>query len=116
MRKLALFCAAFAGAIFAAQYLLPESLLLWAAGGCAVLGALWTLSLKGETRRRVGICALGLTLALCYDWVYRTQLIAPTAAMADATEHLTVELCDYAEETEFGARAEVRILDIDDRW
>ncbi len=112
MRRLATFCFAFAAGVFAAQYLLPQGrLLLWAAGGCAALGALWAWSLHGDGRRRAALIGLGLALALCWDWAYVRLVFAPYETMADTQRELTLELADYPTETDYGCRAEVRILE-----
>ena len=111
MRRLATFCFAFAAGVFAAQYLLPVRLLLCAAAGCAVLGALWALVLRDDWRRRAALIGLGLSLALAYDWAFDRLVLAPYEALAGSEETLTVELADYPSATEYGSRAEARVLD-----
>ncbi len=110
MRRLATFCFAFAAGVFAAQYLLPHWLLLYAAGGCALLGALWAWSLRGDGRRRAAIVGAALALALVWDWAYVRFVFAPFEAMAGTQQELSLELADYPAETDYGCRAEVRIL------
>ncbi len=110
MRILATFCFAFAAGIFSAQYLLPLRLLLFAAAGCAVLGVLWALALRENRRRRALLIGFGLAAALCYDLAYARLVWEPWEALAGTTETLALELTDYPVATEYGSRAEVRIL------
>ena len=109
MRRLANFCFAFAGGVFAAQYLLPDWLLLYAAAGCAVLGALWAWSTHGDNRRRAAIIGGALALALCWDWVYVRLVQSPFEALAGSQQVLTMEVADYPSATDYGSRIEVRI-------
>ncbi len=110
MRRLATFCFAFAAGVFAAQYLLPQRLLPYAAAGCVVLGALWAWTLRGDNRRRAAIAGLGLALALCWDWAYVRLTLEPFETLAGTTQTLTVELADYPTASEYGSRAEVRVI------
>ena len=111
MRRLANFCFAFAAGVFAAQYLLPDWLLLYAAAGCALLGALWALSLHGGWRRRAVLVGLGLALALCWDRAYVRLVQEPYETMVGSQQVLTMEAADYPSATDYGCRVEVRILD-----
>ena len=111
MRVLATFCFAFAAGVFAAQYLLPAWLLPYAAAGAAVLGALWALALWRDWRRRALLIAAGLSLALLYGYAYVRVVQEPFEALVGSTGTLTLELVDYPAATDYGSRAEVRILD-----
>ena len=110
MRVLATFCFAFAAGVFGAQYLLPAWLLPYAAAGFAVLGALWAAALWKNWRRRVLLVAAGLSLALLYDYACVRIVQQPFEALFGATETLTLELAGYPTATDYGSRAEVRIL------
>lgn len=110
MRRLATVCAAFAVGIFAAQYALTQGLLLYAAGGFAVLGALSAALLRGGQRTRAVLVALGLALALLYDWAYIRGVQAPFEALSGSSGTMTLEAADYPTATEYGCRVEVRIL------
>ena len=111
MRILATFCFAFAAGVFGAQYLLPAWLLPYAAAGFALLGALWAAALWKDWRRRALLIAAGLSLALLYDYVCVRVVQEPFEALFGATETLTLELADYPSATDYGSRAEVRVLD-----
>ena len=111
MRRLACFCFSFAAGVFAAQYLLPLRLLPYAAAGCALLGLLWALLLRGDGRRRAALIGAGLALALCWDLAYVRLVQLPYEAMSGTTQELTMEAADYPSPTEYGCRIEVRILD-----
>jgi len=110
MRKLAVFCFAFAFGVFLAQYLLPLSALPYLAGAFALLGALALLLPKrGNLRLRAVLCALGLALAFAWDWAYTACVQAPMEALAGTTAERTLTLTDFPTATERGARVEVRV-------
>lgn len=111
MRTLATFCAAFAAGIFAAQYVLPPEWLLPLAAGSGVLASVCALLLKGKVRKRSVLVAAGLAAALVYNAAYASLVQAPNQMLAGGTETLKLELCDYAVPTDYGAKAEVRILE-----
>lgn len=110
MRRLATFCFAFAAGVFAAQYWLPTWLLLYAAAGCAVLGALWAWSLHDDWRRRALLVGLGLALALCWDWAYVRIVQEPFEALVGTADTLELEVLDYPSPTDYGSRVEVRVV------
>ena len=108
-RPLFCFCAAFALGCIASQYFLAPALWLPAAGIVLVLGALGLL-LRGPMRRRVLLCALGMAFAFGWNAAYTRFIAAPNEALIGATEDVELELCSYAVETNYGAKATVRIL------
>ena len=109
-RPLFCVCAAFALGCAAAQYLLAPALWLTAAGCMLALGALGLL-LHGEMRRRVLLCALGAAFAFGWSAAYAHFIAAPNEALIGQTDDVELELCTYAVETNYGAKATVRILD-----
>ena len=108
-RPLFCFCAAFALGCIASQYFLVPALWLPAAGIVLVLGALGLL-LRCPMRRRVLLCALGMAFAFGWNAAYARFIAAPNEALVGATEDVELELCSYAVETNYGAKATVRIL------
>lgn len=108
-RPLFCFCAAFALGCIASQYFLTPALWLPAAGIVLVLGALGLL-LRGPMRRRVLLCALSMAFAFGWNAAYARFIAAPNEALIGATEDVELELCSYAVETNYGAKATVRIL------
>ena len=109
MRKLATFAGAFAAGVFLAQYLLPYGRLLPCAFGCLGAGVC-ALFLGERWRRRVLLAAVGLSLALGYDWLYVRQVQAPMEALADTEQTaVTMTLQDYPVSTGYGAKATVRL-------
>ena len=108
-RPLFCFCAAFALGCIASQYFLVPALWLPAAGIVLVLGALGLL-LRGPMRRRVLLCALGMAFAFGWNAAYTRFIAAPNEALIGAAEDVELELCSYAVETNYGAKATVRIL------
>ena len=111
MRTLATFCFAFAAGIFAAQYILPSAWLLPSAAGFGVLFAVCLLALHGKARRRFALITAALALSLVYNAAYVSFVQKPNQALAGNMETLTLEICDYAVPTDYGAKVEVRILD-----
>lgn len=108
-RPLFCFCAAFALGCIASQYFLAPALWLPAAGIVLALGALGLL-LRGPMRRRVLLCALGMAFAFGWNAAYARFIAAPNEALIGAAEDVELELCSYAVETNYGAKATVRIL------
>ena len=112
MRILATFCFAFAAGIFAAQYVLPSAWLMPLAALFGVLFALCLLILRGsKARRRFALITAALALSLVYNTAYVSLVQKPHQALAGSMETLTLEVCDYAVPTDYGAKVEVRILD-----
>ena len=109
MRILATFASTFALGIFLAQYLLPAS---WLLPGClafAALTAAFCLWLKGERRLRLVLLSAGLALALGYNALYVRTVQQPMLALAGSSRTVSMTLCDYPVETDWGARVTVRI-------
>lgn len=106
MRILATFALAFSAGIFLSVYFLDPGILL---PGCLIcmLAALMFRMIRGDARLVLG--ALGLCTALGYHAFYLSAVYQPMLAMAGTEQTLTMTLCDYAEETSWGARVNVRI-------
>lgn len=111
MRKLATFCFAFSAGIFAAQYLLPQAWLLPLAAAFGVLLPVVWFVLKDRKRLRALLIVAALAVSFLYNAAYAALVQAPNQALSGTVETVTLELCDYAQETEKGAKAEVRILE-----
>ena len=111
MRTLATFCFAFAAGIFAAQYVLPSAWLVPLAVGFGALFAACLLVLRGKVRRRFALITAALALSLVYNAAYAALVQKPNQALAGSMETLTLEVCDFAVPTDYGAKVEVRILE-----
>ena len=107
-----LFRSLFAGGcslgVFLAQYLLRDGWILLGAGLALGLGFLSVL-LPWEWRRRGVILCAALSLGLGWSWLYARQVQRPAQALAGQRSDFSATLCGYASETDFGARAEVRL-------
>ena len=110
MRKLMWFALAFAGGTGLCQYLLPAAWRAWA-GAAALLLGLGLSSLWREKRRIVRLLAFGLAAGILWFAAYSALFLAPAEARVGAEETVTVELADWPEETDYGARATVRLID-----
>ena len=108
MRRLAVFAGGFSLGVFLAQYLLRDGWILLGAGTALALGVL-ALALPWEWRRRGVALFAALSLGLGWSWLYARQVQRPAQAMAGRTETITATLCGYAAESDFGARATVRL-------
>ena len=115
MRKLVYFTLAFVAGVLLCQYLLPP---LWrlAPGGIAVLALLLWPALRRKRERRLRwlpLAAAGLLLGLGWFTGYEALFLAPAERLLGTEDTVTVELVDYARETDYGAKATVRVLDRD---
>lgn len=108
MRRLAVFAGGFSLGVFLAQYLLRGGWALAGAGLALALGFLST-RLPWEWRRRGVVLCAALALGLGWSWLYARQVQGPAQTLAERTETAAATLCGYAEETDFGARAAVRL-------
>ena len=105
MRRLAIFSLAFAGATACAQYLLPLSLLPWAAGGFG-LALLLCLLLRGDCRTRCCLLAAGLTAGFLYNFAFLAPIRRSAEAWSGEAVAVEAEVSDYAEYT--GTRWRIR--------
>ena len=108
MRRLAVFAGGFSLGVFLAQYLLRDGWILLGAGLSLALGVL-SAFLPWEWRRRGVILWTALSLGLGWSWLYARQVQRPAQVLAERTVDFTASLCGYAMETDFGARATVRL-------
>lgn len=108
MRRLAAFAGGFSLGVFLAQYLLRGSGALLGAGVSLALGVL-SLALPWDWRRRSVVLFAALALGLGWSWLYARQVQRPAQALAGRTETVCATLCGYAAESDFGARAAVRL-------
>ena len=102
MRKLCSFAIPCAAAIFAAVYLLPETLLLPAAGICT-LAALLGLLLRGDPRLRAVLLTLGLAAGFLWTAGYDLIFYAPARWLAGTEGTFTATVTDYPAPTRYGS-------------
>lgn len=108
MRRLAVFAGAFSLGIFLAQYLLRPEWQLIAALAFLALG--WaSFALPWDLHRRSVVVCAALALALGWNWLYIRQVQRPMEALAGTEGTAVMTLLDYAEETDYGARAAVKL-------
>ncbi|MBO5340621.1 MAG: DNA internalization-related competence protein ComEC/Rec2 [Oscillospiraceae bacterium] len=106
MRKLAIFSAGYALAVFGATLVLPGGVLLPLGGFCAVLAAALHLLKKilpDKIRRRALICCAGMVLGFVWTWGYDCLFLEPARAMDDRTVVLSGTVTDWPQETDYGA-------------
>lgn len=113
MRKLVYFALAFVAGTLLCQYLLPPTWRL-VPGIAAVLAFLLALVLQkrmGLRIRWLPLAAAGLILGLGWFSGYEAIFTASAKALAGLEDTVTVELLDYAQETDYGAKVAVKVLD-----
>ena len=115
MRKLVYFTLAFVAGTLLSQYLLPPlgRLILEVSVGLVFLAALLIRSKTGRWLRWLPLAVVGLGLGLVWFAGYEAIFTAPAQRLAGTEDVVTVELLDYAQETDYGAKATVRVLDWD---
>lgn len=95
-------------AIFAADFLLPLSLLPWLAGALALTALLLLL-----TRKRwilgFGLTALGLALGFGSFFLHAQRSLVPALQLDGETRIITGEVCSYPQSYETYSRVELRI-------
>ncbi len=117
MRKLACFAIPFAVAVFVAVYLIPEAILLYLAGACAVAGCVVALAGRKKGKRprpmekslRPVIVALGLAFGLVWTWGHDAIFLAPVQALDGQTGMVTATLADWPSATTYGTAFTVRV-------
>lgn len=111
MRKLAIFSAGYAGAVFAATLLLPGELLLPLGGFCVLLAVLLRLLkriLPDRNRRRALLCCAGMAAGLLWTWGYGKLFLEPARQLDDKTVVLTGTVLDFPQELDYGGRVRIR--------
>ena len=96
-----MFALPFAAGCALCCYLLPESWRLWAALAALLVG------LTPSARVRIG--AAGLAAGLLWFTGYAALVQAPARQLAGTEGSAVMELTGYPEETDFGARCQVRV-------
>lgn len=110
MRKLVLFATPFAVGTALCQYLLPPSWQAWTAAAALLLGLALSRLWK-ERRAALSIAAFGLAVGMLWFAGYAALFLAPAEELAGTEDTVTLEVLDYAEKTDYGARCTVRVLD-----
>ena len=113
MRKAALLCGTLSLAVFVSFYLLLESVLLPAAGVCALLSALSLLLPRGKGRARAHLALLGAAIGLFAFFVQEHFLAAPSDALAGEKRMISVRVTDYPDIYDTSEYITVRVRDPD---
>lgn len=110
MRILAIFAFSFAGAVFFANYLLPEAL-LFPVGALLLMVAAAVLLLLRRRRRPclfwTLVCA-GLSAGLLWTALYTAVVFQPARDMDDRTLRMEATVADWPQETDYGYSVLVR--------
>jgi len=111
VRKLAVFSAGYAAAVFVATSFLPERASLPLGGFCVLLWLLLCLLKRvlPQRRRRYALlsCA-GMAVGLLWTWGYGQLLLEPARQLDDKTVELVCEVRDFPQKSDYGATVLVR--------
>ena len=110
MRILAIFAFSFSGAVFLANYLLPEGLLLPGGGLLALLavGAWLVLRRRTRPRRFCTLLCAGLSLGLLWTAAYSAVFFGPARELDGRTVRLSATVADWPQSTDYGYSVLVR--------
>ena len=109
MRKLACSCAAFAAAVFAAHYAVPENWYIYCAAACAVL-ALMAVPARGKRRLSLPLILLSAAAGFTCCFVQYIAVLRPAQALSGQTLRVTAVVTDFSVRYDNGASAaEVRL-------
>ena len=110
MRTLLLFTIPFALGTALCQYLLPAAWQGWLSAALLLVG-FGAARLMKERRFVVMLTATALTLGMMWFVGYSQLFLAPAEALVGTEDTVTMELLEYPEEKDYGARCTVRVLD-----
>lgn len=108
MRKLAIIASSFSAAVFAANYLLPDSALIIIALALAILGAVLCLFAKKRPVRMAAAMLISAALGLALFSVHSSRTGAPAKALDGQTLALGATVLDYPVIYDDYCRVEVR--------
>lgn len=111
MRKLAIFAAGYAGAVFAATLVLPEGVALPLGGFCFLLAVLLHLlkCIMPDRRRRCALlCCAGMAVGLLWSWGYGQLFLEPARQLDNKTVMLSGTVTEFPQPTEHGGKVLVR--------
>lgn len=111
MRKAALLCGALSLAVFISFYLLPESVLLPAAGVCMLFSLLTLFLPRGKSCTRAHLALLGAAIGLFAFFVQEHFLAAPSDALAGEKRVISVRVTDYPDIYDTSEYLTVRVTD-----
>lgn len=108
MRKLAIFCVAFA--VAAALYVwLLSPLVAAIVGGVLLLGALGLCLLRSDAALRCRLAAFGAALGLLWSWGYEYLQIRPLREYVGQFTKLSCTVISEAEPTDYGCRVTAKL-------
>ena len=113
MRRAAWFCGAVSLAVFVSFYLLPERVLLPAAGICALMAVLASVLLRGKNRARARLALFGAAIGLCAFFVQEHFIAAPSDALAGEKRVVSARVTEYPDLYDTSEYITVRLTDPD---
>lgn len=108
MRKLAWGCGAFAAGVFLAVLLVPQSVLLWLAGGLGLLGFMG-FALSGRSRLRYMLLCWGLALGMLVSGLQEITVLVPAETLVGEERTVYCRALEYPEVYDDYARVTVRL-------
>ncbi len=110
MRKLLIFTLPFAAGTLLCQFVLHGKWRILVAAAAILTAVLFAARLHGRAKRIVRIGTAGLAAGVIWYTGYAAVFFAPMEALAGGEAEVRVELLDYAEETDSGARCKVKVV------
>jgi len=111
MRKLAIFSAGYAVAVFAATLFLPEGTALPLGGFCVLLWVLLCLLkriLLERWRRYALLCCAGIAMGLLWTYGYGQLVLGPARQLDDRTVVLTGRVTDFPQPSDYGGKVLIK--------
>ncbi|NLT40537.1 MAG: DNA internalization-related competence protein ComEC/Rec2 [Clostridiales bacterium] len=109
MRKFAYLAFPFAGGVFAAAYIMPESALLFS-GIILAAGGIAFLFIKTAASPRLTRIMFGASCGIIWFFLYNYILYAPVTALDGARTEIRAEVISFSEKTEYGGAVRARLL------
>ena len=109
LRKLAVFSFFFAAALFLSHYFLTDKWLI-ICGGAAALLSLIGIIFQGNTRKRVIISLLAVSIGFFWSYAYTALFVSPHMELHEENVLITAVITDYPVERTRGYRVDARIL------
>ena len=108
MRKLAIAAGAFSAAVFAANYILPESWLVKCALGCILAGTA-LFAVDGKAAKAVKIVFFAMAVGFLCFFIHFWETVIPASELSDETTEITARVLTFPAEYDSYDSLELRL-------